>query len=462
MLPTVIDAPRLARAIAVQPELLQRPLQGVIDPIVGLCQRWCQPADPLRQRTITLLEECTGHHPSVIAWGLDTTIGSWIGQQRDEAAAIRELLQAELTQPASLGTWVPGFRPGEEYRWVPVSVTLQILAGNVFAALFHQLLAGVLSRSVQLVRCASGQKPMLALFIEGLSQVDPDLAALLVPVTFDHQDTEALDAAVALADVITITGADAAVEAVTYATARVNAADGRGRVVHGFGHRVSAAYLAHAIWHDPERLVLAASALAIDTCAYDQQGCLSPHVVFAEDALPTDLPVIGAALFAALQEQTVRWPVGVRHPAFLSARRAWLDTHRMRGGHPGLPHCWADDNIAVVTDPDTPIKLLPGGRTLVLAPVGFPQGVLERLRPWQEWLGTLGVALHPAVPLKGFRQSSGLFGKGPSGEVTGPGFNRVCVLGQMQTPSLSEPHDGRPRLRLMLRQEKRQVAGKSS
>jgi len=457
MLPGVIDAPRLARAIAVQPELLQRPLQGVIDPIVGLCQRWCQPADPLRQRTIALLEECTGHHPSVIAWGLDTALGSWIGQQGDEAAAIRELLQAELTQPASLGAWVPGFRPGEEYRWVPVSVTLQILAGNVFAALFHQLLAGVLSRSVQLVRCASGQEPLLRLFIEGLSQVDPDLAALLVPVTFDHQDTAALDAAIRLADVITITGTDVAVAAVTEATARVSAADGRDRVVHGFGHRVSAAYLAHAIWHDAERLAAAASALAIDTCAYDQQGCLSPHVVFAEDALPTDLPVIGAALFAALQEQTALWPINVRHPAFLGARRAWLDSHRMRGGHPGLPHSWADENVTVVTDSDTPVGLPPGGRTLVLAPVGFPQGVLERLRPWQQSLGTLGVALHPAVPLKGFRQSSGLFGKGPSGEATGPGFNRLCPLGQMQTPRLAEPHDGRPRLRLMLRQEKRPV-----
>lgn len=431
-------------------------MQDVIDPVVGFCQRLCNPRDAFRNELITALEHTSGLSRPVIEWGLNTTAGAWIGRTEDEASAIRAMLQVELAKPAALGAWIPSARPEQEERWIAEPLTVQILAGNVFAAAIHQMLAGLIARTGQILKPASGDVAMVELLLRGLQDIDPQLASAIAVVPFASNDDASRDEVLKAADVVTVTGSDATVAAITAQVDATNA-DGRGRVVHGYGHRLSAAYIGRHVWEQPATLATVAEALAVDACAYDQSGCLSPQVVFIEDCLPTALGPIAQTCFDALQRLSQSWPMGQQSTAQQLHRRTWLDQRAMEAPLPGgVSPVRMDNQVAVVTDTTSPVRPGPGGRILVIAPVGFPQGVLERLRPWQSQLGTLGVALHPAIPLKGFRQSSGLFGKGSSGEVTGPGFNRLCPIGQMQTPRIDEPHDGRPRVRLFLRHETRQ------
>ncbi|HYE77348.1 MAG TPA: acyl-CoA reductase [bacterium] len=446
--------PDLASLRAAAQDLAAQPLQTTVDPLVGYCQRWLRPDDPLRPEAVQVLQATTGLSEPMIHWGLETTFGAWVGRTGDEAAAIRALVAADLGASVRLGVWGPGFRPNTQERWVPAGVVVQILAGNVFAATVHQLLAGLLARTAQVLKPASGEAPFLELLRRTLSQVDPALAATvaIVPFTANRADAPLRTALYQAADVITVTGSDATIVAVRGEVAGLGLDPAP--AIHGFGHRLSAAYVAAYHLEAADRRSAVWRGLAVDTCAYDQSGCLSPQVAFLEDVLPTELPSLAQECFAALQGQTTEWPVGERGNGYGAARRSFLDRVRMEGG------TVVDDGaVAVAVQTGDRIIPGPGGRVLALAPLAFPQGALERLEPFRGHLGTLGVALHPAVPLAKWRQSTGLFPKPAAGAENSTGFNRICPIGRMQTPAIAEPHDGRPRLRLFLRKEQRPTPG---
>ncbi|MEO7994623.1 MAG: acyl-CoA reductase [bacterium] len=408
------------------------PLQSRIDPLVGYAQAWRDPASPWRTEAYPLLPDLS---PALIDWGLETTFGAWVGTTGDEASAIRACLAAEFPKPAALNGWVPSFSSGKEERFVPYPVALQILAGNVFAATIHQLMAGLLAGTHQLIKPATAQRPFVELLLRTLSQVDLDLAG-----TIELIDESNLASAYQRADVITLTGSDTTIETITKAITATDATP----TLHAFGHRLSVAFIARWCWEHDTTRAATFEALALDTTAYEQSGCLSPLIAFIEDVLITDLPSLADQAFAALQSCATRWPLATRSASDTVARRAFLDQARMKG-----QTVLDDGTVAVVLD-SSPLPVpSPGHRILVLAPVGHPHGVIEKLAPYRDHLGTLGAALHPAVPYKGWRQSSHLFTK------SGPAFNRLCALGQMQTPSIAEPHDGRPRVRLFLRKEER-------
>lgn len=192
-----------------------------------------------------------------------------------------------------------------------------------------------------------------------------------------------------------------------------------------YGHRFSLAFLSWRAVARPDRLRLAASALARDLALYDSAGCMAPVAIFTDG--PAD--VVVAALSEALAEVETVLPRGALAPAHGPALRARVMLARARGQVREGP-AWAALSL-----PDT--MFLPSAlpRVAMVHPVAGPERLAEILGPWRGQLSTIGSDLVPA--------EGQLDADAPAFLRWAP---RTCPLGAMQTPPFPRRHDGRPML----------------
>ncbi|MBD89313.1 MAG: hypothetical protein CL940_03150 [Deltaproteobacteria bacterium] len=177
----------------------------------------------------------------------------------------------------------------------------------------------------------------------------------------------------------------------------------------GYGHRVSAAHLSQP---DPNEL----DDLAQDLLAWDGHGCLSPQVIWTDDAPEAT----GRAVLEAVARAERHLPFTPRpemaHAHFIAEALGAMGGKVLKSA-----------TCTLVLSDDPAFMPTPGGRLVHVLP--------DRGAPWRdlgETLSTLGQS----------RRSQA----SPSHETT-----RRCALGQMQRPPLDWPHDGHPNLLPMLR-----------
>ncbi len=259
------------------------------------------------------------------------------------------------------------------------------------SAMRSVLMARLLGARV-LLKPASGQEA----FAQAVAAADPEVTAAL----FASTDREALADAVAAADAVVVLGSDQTV-------ASVRALTRPDQAFVGYGHKVSAAWL-DAPTDDDLR------GLALDLCAWDQAGCLSPQVAWVTG----DLDAVGADLAAALREVEADLPLNMPAAAG-TARLSAVTLAEMTGG------AWRTTTAAVLRGPSPAFKPSPGWRTLWLLPAD--PAALASLAPTLSTLAVTG----PPPPV--------------------PPHVRLCRPGEMQRPPLDWPHDGQPNLLPMLR-----------
>ncbi|MDP6943242.1 MAG: acyl-CoA reductase, partial [Myxococcota bacterium] len=266
-------------------------------------------------------------------------------------------------------------------RTLPVSVMRAVL------------MARLLGAEVRL-KPASGPSLGIA---QALAAADPKVTV----TPFSSEDIGARDAAIAAADTVVVLGSDE-----TVANLRAAVPTDKGYV--GYGHKLSVAWLERT-----DRSAL--RGLALDLCAWDQAGCLSPQVAWVAG----DPVEVAARLAEALVEVERDLPM-----ALSAAAAGARTTARTYAEMVGLGVETATALIGAL--PSAAFRPSPGGRCLWLLPA-------ERsaLDPIAGALSTVGISGGPPASL-------------PEGV-------RVCPVGEMQRPGLCWPHDGRPNLTPMLR-----------
>ena len=185
-----------------------------------------------------------GHHPEIIERGLRDSLGN---------------LKSELD---ALVSTLP---TGET-----INTHAVVLSGNVFTLALRpvalSLLAGVRTR----LKPASPGDPFAELLCSTLTQADAEVGGLLDVACFASDDDDALAAFLSDPDVVSVYGARSSIDSV-----RAQLNENQRLSAHGPGFG--------AIVLDESELGNLAEPTALvahDIVAYDQTGCLSPHVVW--------------------------------------------------------------------------------------------------------------------------------------------------------------------------------------
>jgi hypothetical protein len=373
--------------------------------------------DPVGSAAAATLSRELGWPESLSRDTLDGMSRSWT------AEALHAVLDRELGGTAVLDEWTAdpdAAFPGRRRRAGGPPHLLIVHAGNVPGVAITAALRGLLVRSGVLCRAPEAEPGLLAHFARALAEAHPLLGRCLATTWWPADRKAPWAAWVKRSGKVVVYGGG---EAVTGVRQRVPPeAD---LVV--YGPRVGIA----AVLPDAP-LAEAAAALARDGCAYEQQGCVSPRLVFA---VGSDGRELGEALAEALERETAGRPpptpdaetaVAVRS-ARAEAEFAGLGGRPVRLLASGEASTWT---VVVGGDP--------------LRTEGLPRFLrVHGVEDAAELERTLG-PLEGRIQSVGYAGSDGL--EGIAGVAARLGACRVAPVGTLAWPPPEWLHDGRPQL----------------
>jgi hypothetical protein len=290
------------------------------------------------------------------------------------------------------------------------------------------MVLGVLVRSAQFVKCASGTSLLPRLFAHSLYQVEPKLGACLEVAEWRGGNADLEKALFDEADCVTATGSDETLAAIRQ---RLPA---KTRFL-GYGHRVSFAYVAGGMLTGLNVRKVAGQAAA-DVAAWDQQGCLSPHVIYVEHGglPPEQFAEMLAEELERREEAEPRGELPVQAAAAIASRRSFYE---VRAAHSPDTRHWCSRNSTawtVVYEADPRFQLSCLNRFIYIKGVKDLMEALQSAEGVRGQVSTVGLAA-PEDKAQALAT-----------ELARWGVARVCRLGQMQEPPLAWRHDGRPAL----------------
>jgi hypothetical protein len=300
----------------------------------------------------------------------------------------------------------------------PITMLSVVLAGNVFTASVRGVIVPLLFGVPVLVKASSKETLFPAMLRDALRSADSRLGAAMSLVAFPGGDVDSETALVDSAEAVSVYGGDATVEAMAARLGNIP--------LISHGHGVSVAYCGNNALEDAhiDRTI---SSLSLDICAYDQRGCLSPQLVYVEEA--PDLSVMDFAERLANEGLTPLSRALPRGPLPVSVgaeQTQWRGIAEVEGS------LVQGDTYAVSVREALPIRWSPGFRNVTVAPVrGFDEAV-QAMQPIGSQLKCVGAdsASIPEVEARLARS---------------PALSTyACTIGTMQTPSLDALADGHP------------------
>lgn len=313
--------------------------------------------------------------------------------------------------------------------WRGPQLLVHVAAGNIPNPALMSLTLGLLTRSAQFVKCASGASFLPRLFAHSIYEADHKLGACLELAEWRGGDVILESALFAEADCVTATGGDE-----TLAAIRAQLPP-KVRFL-GYGHRVSFGYVARDILRE-ETVAELVSRTVDDVIAWDQNGCLSPHVIYVEERGAVESDKFAALLAAELMKREIAEPRGqisVEESADIASRRAMYET---LAAHRGDVKLWQSQNSTawtVVFEHEVRFRFSPLNRFLFVKPVPDVAAALLGLDEVQGKVSTVGLAATPEKIQDLARRFAHW------------GATRICPPGLMQNPPLTWRHDGRPAL----------------
>ena len=252
--------------------LAGRATPALIRLLSDTADNWLQPDYPFRKLALEAGPKATGFSAPTLASGLDNFFRQLTAENL-RALLVQELGHAQRLDDLSATSAEMSARRAATVRGPEFLV--HITAGGIPNPAFMSIILGVLLRSAQFVKCARGSTFLPRLFAHSLYDADAKLGACLEiaewPGGAAHLETPLFHEA----DCVTATGSDETLEKIR------RAVPAKTRLL-GYGHRVSFGYIATKPWPGPIRKKLAARA-ATDVVAWNQLGCLSPHVIYVEN-----------------------------------------------------------------------------------------------------------------------------------------------------------------------------------
>jgi hypothetical protein len=406
--------------------LAGRSTASLVNALSAVAASWLRPEDPFRRLALERGPAEVGFSRETLARGLDAFF------RELTADKINALIATELGHGLRLDTLCSAEHESRQMRAATAlgpELQVHFAAGNLPSPALMSMVLGLLVRSAQFVKCASGGALLPRLFAHSLYEVEPKLGACLELAVWRGGNQPLEEALFAEANCLTATGSDETLELIQKRLpARVR--------FLGYGHRVSFAFVSAVVLAGLhlQRVVRRAAA---DVTAWNQLGCLSPHVIYVEQGGEVDGEKFAALLAAELAERERAEPRGavpVATATGITSRRA---IYEVRAAHSPETRQWCSEGSTawtVVFEADPRFQTSCLNRFVYVKPVANLAETLQAADPVREQISTVGVAV-PEHMLSDVAAQLGRWGA-----------TRVCPLGKMQEPPLGWRHDGRPPL----------------
>jgi hypothetical protein len=404
--------------------LTHRPTPGLIRAVSDLAAQWLDPDYPFRKLALAADRQKVAVSSATLATGLNAFF-SQLTADNLQALVLQEFghahrLDALCASAVEQKQQRVALARGPEFL-------VHVAAGNIPCPALLNMVLGVLVRSAQFVKCASGTVFLPRLFAHSLYEAEPKLGACLEVAEWPG-GSEPLEAALfSEADCVTATGTDETLAAIRHKLpVQVR--------FLGYGHRVSFGYITNGALSgfNVARLVGRA---ADDVVAWNQMGCLSPHLFYVERGGRVSVEEFAELLAAELQQREEREPRGAisdQAAGVIANRRAFYE---VRAAHSAETRQWCSPQSTawtVVYEADPRFQLSCLNRFVYIKAVADLNRALEAADPVRGRVSTVGLAATED--------------KAPEIVTTLAhwGATRICPLGQMQNPPLTWRHDGRP------------------
>jgi acyl-CoA reductase LuxC len=427
LLPTMIkEACRVLKRNREQ-YLAHRSTSGMVKVLCEVAVNWLQPENKFRKIALDLGPEKTGFSRATLERGMNNFFCQFTPEN------FHALLEQEFGHAQRPDKFVA---TGVEEKFNRAAIVhgpeflVHIAAGNIPNPTLAGIIFGLLTRSAQFVKCASGGSFLPRLFAHSIYAAEPKLGACLEIAEWHGGNLELEDALFAEADCVTATGGDETLMAI------------RPRLPVKtrflcYGHRVSFGFVAGEVLSNSGAKKVAACA-ADDVVAWNQLGCLSPHVIYVQSGGSVSAGQFAELLADELEKREAGEPRGelpAEHAATIALRRG---IYEIRAGHApeDTRHWCSRDSTAwtVVYESDPRFQISCLNRFIYVKGVADLNEALQNADSVRGKVSTVGIA----VPEHAVRAAATQLARW--------GATRVCPLGQMQNPPLTWRHDGRAAL----------------
>jgi hypothetical protein len=414
--------------------LVQRTTSGIIRLLAGLAESWLEPQNRFRVMALHYGTRETGFSTATLAAGLDGYFKELTAEN------LQALVLQDIGHPQRLD--IPCAVNTEQKTQRAAIATgpeliAHVTAGRIPNPVFMSIVLGLLTRSAQFVKCPSGASFLPRLFAHSIYEADPKVGACLEIAEWRggaaHLETALFDHA----DCVTATGSDESLAAIRrHVPAKTR--------LLAYGNRVSFAFVTKESLSaaSPKKIVARA---ASDVVAWNQLGCLSPHVIYVENggSVPPEHFAEMLAEELADREQTEpRGELPVESAATIASRRAFYEVraaHSLNSRVVDVPvtQRWCSENSTAWT-------------VIYESEPRFQLSCLNRFI-YVKQVNSLTEALQSADSVRGSVSTVGLEAPEETAaeivtQLARWGVTRVCPLGRMQNPPLTWRHDGRPSL----------------
>ncbi len=408
-------------------QLAPRSIASLVNLLGELGENWRHAEFPFRKFALEQGPAATGFARATLERGLDSffrvltadNLEALIAQDLGHAQRLDKFVASHAEEKAGRAALARG-----------PELLAHIAAGNIPNPTLMSIVLGVLTRSAQFVKCARGASFLPRLFAHSIYEADKKLGGCIEIAEWRGGDAALETVLFAEADCVTATGSD---ETLADIRSRL---PGTTRFL-GYGHQLSFAFITSDAFAGG-RLRATVEHAATDVVAWDQQGCLSPHVLYVEtggNVPPEKFAELLAAELAAREASEPRGNISVGEAAIIAARRG---IYEVRAAHSpeATRHWFSEGSTAwtVVFEAEPRFQMSCLNRFIYVKGVKDLAEALQAADEVRGKVSTVGVA---ATETKARELALQLAHWGAS---------RVCPLGAMQNPPLTWRHDGRPAL----------------
>lgn len=410
--------------------LAVRDTGAVIRIISQTADNWLEEDYPFREIALEKGPAETGFSRETIRRGLDHFFE---GLNPD---SLEDLLNQELGHLKRLdGPCAARWENGKEALATGPEMITHIAAGNIPIPAMVSIVLGLLVRSAQFVKCPRGSSFIPRMFAHSLYDTDSKVGSCLEVAEWKSGNQALENTLFKHSECVTATGSDEALDAIQH---RLPA---KTRFL-GHGHQVSFGYVTkEAIsGYKAKRLIREA---ADDVIAWNQLGCLSPHIFYVEDDSSDWALMFAQRLAEELkkrEDEDPRGEIPKEAAADIASRRAMYE---VRAAHmPDSSRQWCSDGSTawtVIYEVDTLFQLSCLNRFIYVKSTPNLNEVLKGAEMVRDHVSTVGIAAaedeKEEIAMRLARW----------------GATRICPIGRMQKPPLTWRHDGRPLLSDLVR-----------
>ena len=403
--------------------LATRSTSSIVGVLAATAQSWLEHDNPFRKLALERGVAETGFNVATLARGLDAFFQAFTVEN------LNALLAQDLGHIERLDRFSTDRASNTAALARGPELLVHITAGNIPNPAIYSIVLGFLTRSAQMVKCARGTSLLPRLFAHSIYEVEPKMASCLEIAEWPGGTVPLEQALFAEADCVTCTGSDE-----TLAVVRKKLPS-RVRFL-GYGHRVSFGYVTGDALARFE-LKKTVQQAAADVAAWNQLGCLSPHLFYVEHGGAAGAEKFAeqlAAELAELESVAPRGPLATEAAAVIASRRSFYEVRAATTNDTKLWQSEGSTAWTVVYEADPQFQLSCLNRFVYVKPVA-----------------DLADALRHAESVRGKVSSVGLAANGDRARELATqfarwGVTRLCPLGAMQQPPLTWRHDGRPAL----------------